>query len=55
MFGRFFKREPEFVDTTKAHIDSDNRLFSPTGQLIGSYSRYRDAVRGAKRRGFEVA
>ena len=53
MFG-FFRREPEFVETTKATIDDNNRLFSPTGQLIGQYGRRRDAVRGAKRRGFEV-
>lgn len=39
---------------TKAFIDEDNNLFSPTGQLVGSYTRKRDAVRGAKRRGFEV-
>lgn len=38
-----------------ARIDADNNLYSPTGEFIGSYSRRRDAVRGAKRRGFALA
>ena len=44
-----------FVPNSKAHVDEDGNLFSPTGQFIATYSRRRDAVRGAKRRGFEVA
>ena len=38
-----------------ARITEDNRLFSPTGEFIGTYSRRRDAVRGANRRGFKLA
>lgn len=30
-------------------------LVTRTGEFVGTYSRQRDAVRGAKRRGFEVA
>lgn len=41
--------------TMFARIDADNNLFSPTGTFIGTYSRRRDAVRGATRRGFKVA
>lgn len=44
-----------FTTPTSAFIDSDNNLFSPTGEHVGSYSRRRDAVRGAKRRGWELA
>lgn len=51
----FFNRSVETAPLTEAHIDENNNLFSPTGQLIGQYSRRRDAIRGAKRRGFEVA
>lgn len=55
MFGRiktlFTGHEP------KAFIDRDGNLFAPSGEFVGSYSRTRDAIRGAKRRGFnfEVA
>ena len=39
----------------KAFIDEANNLFASNGLFIGSYSRRRDAVRGAKRRGMIVA
>lgn len=44
-----------FSTNTVAVIDQDNNLFDPTGSFVASYSRRRDALRGAKRRGFEVA
>lgn len=43
------------IMTTFARIDNDNNLFGPNGQFIGTYSRRRDAIRGAKRRGLTLA
>lgn len=44
-----------FGDEPKAKITPDNRLFSPDGEFIAQYTRRRDAIRGAERRGFTVA
>lgn len=38
----------------RAFIDDDNNLFV-NGEFVGSYSRRRDARRGAARRGLSVA
>jgi len=38
-----------------ARITDNNELYSHTGELVGKYSRRRDAIRGAKRRGLELA
>lgn len=46
------KKEPNRMF---ARIDDSNNLFSPQGELITTYSRRRDAIRGAKRRGFKIA
>jgi len=59
-FFGFGEQSPLGLTTTKeknmfARITEDNRLFSPTGELVGTYSRRRDAVRGANRRGFKLA
>lgn len=34
--------------------DGSANLYSPTGTFVGTYSRARDAVRGAKRRGWNA-
>lgn len=50
--------KPGYITTGEsemARIDDDNNLFGPMGEFIASYSRRRDAVRGAKRRGLAVA
>ena len=38
-----------------AVVSPENALYSPEGEFIRVYSRRRDAIRGAKRRGWEVA
>lgn len=52
----FFRTMMEYITptSTSAFVSEDGRLFSPTGQLIHKYARKRDAIRGAKRRGWEV-
>lgn len=46
---------PVIQQTPKApsYIDADNNLFIE-GNFVGSYSRRRDARRGARRRGVEL-
>lgn len=39
---------------TAAFVDDEGKLFSPTGEFVHKYARPRDAIRGAKRRGWEV-
>jgi len=39
---------------TTAFVNDDNMLFSPTGEFVQKYTRKRDAIRGARRRGWEV-
>lgn len=48
----FFGIEPKEKTAT---ISSNNFLYSPDGEFVASYSRRRDAIRGARRRGFKVA
>lgn len=52
----FLRTMMEYITPTptSAFVSEDGRLFSPTGQLIHKYARKRDAIRGAKRRGWEV-
>lgn len=40
---------------TTAFVDESGKLFSPTGEFVHKYARKRDALRGAKRRGWEVS
>jgi hypothetical protein len=55
IFKRFFGAEAETQEfINMARITEGNQLFV-NGELIGTYSRRRDAVRGAKRRGLVIA
>ena len=44
-----------FVPANNKAVVSFRTLYSPEGEFIHVYSRRRDAIRGAKRRGWEVA
>lgn len=48
------EREMSNVGVIKA-TNTGFGLFRRTGELVGTYSRRRDAVRGARRRGLVVA
>lgn len=51
----FLRTMMEYIaPVTAASVDETGKLFSPTGQFVHQYSRKRDAIRGAKRRGWEV-
>lgn len=53
----FFRAIAEYIappTPTAAFVNDDNMLFDPYGNFVNKYSRKRDAVRGAKRRGWEV-
>ncbi len=54
VFGVDYILNEKAGENNMARIDNDGNLFI-NGKFVGSYSRRRDAVRGAKRRGFSVA